>query len=259
MLVGDQHATQWVNNDATIADATGQTSNVCIFSSRYPFCVLNAIFVANQAMICGNCDTNRAAKGQFATNQTDQTDKSMIFSLFRKETEQEKSANLLYEAIVAQARQPVFYIDYQVEDNVTGRFELIVLHAYMLFHRLKDEDQRAKDLSQAVFDRFFEDMDHSLREIGIGDLSVPKKIKKMAQLFYGNVKAYDKSRETGDEAFAEALSRNIYPSSEGTHEKAGALVLYVKACTEALTDQTVEQFAQGKIHFSDIPALVSEA
>lgn len=180
----------------------------------------------------------------------------MIFSLFRKETEQEKAANLLYEAIVTQARQPVFYIDYEVEDNVTGRFELIVLHAYMLFHRLKDEDQQTKDLGQAVFDRFFKDMDHSLREIGIGDLSVPKKIKKMAQLFYGNVKAYDDSRETSDEAFAEALSRNIYPNVDGTHGKAGTMVSYVKACTEHLAEQTIDDFAQGKIKFSDIPSPV---
>ncbi|TLP43414.1 MULTISPECIES: ubiquinol-cytochrome C chaperone family protein [Cohaesibacter] len=178
----------------------------------------------------------------------------MIFSLFHKETAQEKAADALYREIVAQARQPEFYIDYQVEDSVTGRFEMIVLHAYMLFHRLRDEDQQARDLGQAVFDRFFKDMDHSLREIGIGDLSVPKKIKKMAQAFYGHVGAYDTSREEGDESFAAALTRNIYPDTDGIHDKAPALVDYVQACTQALAEQSVENFAKGQIHF---PAIIA--
>ena len=179
----------------------------------------------------------------------------MIFSLFRKETAQEKAASLLYEAIVAQSRQTVFYLDYQVEDSVTGRFEMIVLHSYLLFHRLRDEDEEAKALGQAVFDRFFKDMDHSLREIGIGDLSVPKKIKKMAQAFFGHVEAYDAGREEGDQSFADALSRNIYPDHDGTHSHAFALVAYVKQCTNDLNSQSVDAFQQGVIAFPDVPAL----
>ena len=226
-----------------------------VFSSRYPFCCLNAIFVANRAMISGNCDTNNKAKPRFRTVQIAQTDVSMIFSLFHKETNQEKAADSLYQSIVAQARKPEFYLDYQVEDSVTGRFEMIVLHAYMLFHRLRDEDQQARDLGQAVFDRFFKDMDHSLREIGIGDLSVPKKIKKMAQAFYGHVGAYDTSRAESDESFAAALTRNIYPDCEGIHDKAPALVDYVSAATISLAEQSVEDFANGHIRFPTIVAI----
>ena len=179
----------------------------------------------------------------------------MIFRLFRKETEQEKTASRLYEAIVAQARQPVFYIDYAVEDTVNGRYEMIMLHAYMLFRRLREEDEATRALGQAVFDRFFRDMDDSLREIGIGDLSVPKKIKKMAQSFYGRVEAYDTAREQGDDALALALVRNVYAeSSEDRLPQARMLASYVLLCEETLQKQSASDFVAGRLDFAAIPA-----
>ena len=179
----------------------------------------------------------------------------MIFRLFRKETEQEKTANLLYDAIVAQARQPDFYHAFQVEDSLTGRFEMIVLHAYMLFHRLRDEDKEALELGQAVFDRFFRDMDDSLREIGVGDLSVPKKIKKMAQSFYGRVEAYDAARADSTDALADALARNIFPECDGKGVEAQLLAHYVLENAKTLAAQPMSALASGDLSFADIPAV----
>ena len=178
----------------------------------------------------------------------------MIFKLFRKETDREKSAAKLYDAIVAQARQPVFYMDYGVDDTTNGRFEMIVLHAYMLMHRLRNEDREAKELAQAVFDRFFRDMDDSLRERGVGDLSVPKKIKKMAQHFYGRVEAYDEAREESEEKLAQALSRNIFADDPETRVEARELATYVLACAARLDEQQPQDFLTGTIEFADIPA-----
>ena len=177
----------------------------------------------------------------------------MIFNLFRKETEQEKCADKLYGAIVAQARQPEFYLDYSVEDSVNGRFEMIILHTYLLFYRLREEDEAVRELGQAVFNRFFKDMDHSLREIGIGDLSVPKKIKKMAQAFYGRIEAYDQARCEGEAALAAALSRNIFPEEEGPRLEAEDLARYVLDNEKDLQEQSVEDFSIGQIRFSAIP------
>lgn len=177
----------------------------------------------------------------------------MIFNFFRKETEQEKRVNELYGAIVAQARQPIFYLEYAVPDDVNGRFEMIVLHAYMLFHRLRNETETGRELGQQVFDRFFLDMDYSLRERGIGDLSVPKKIKKMAQAFYGRVDAYDKAREAGGQELAEALSRNFYPDEEEPRDEAATLAAYVEACTGHLAAIRLDALLEGKLTYAAIP------
>ena len=181
----------------------------------------------------------------------------MIFNLFRKETEQEQTANKLYDTIVAQARQPAFYTDLGVEDSVNGRFEMIVLHAYLLFHRLRPEEGEIKALGQAVFDRFFADMDDSLREIGIGDLSVPKKIKKMAQGFYGRVDAYDEARAAGEEALATALARNVFPEETEERPEAKALAQYVLRNEKVLNDQSAENFLKGEIAFADVTVAAS--
>lgn len=177
----------------------------------------------------------------------------MIFNFFRKETEQEKRVTDLYGAIVAQARQPIFYLEYAVPDDVNGRFEMIVLHAYMLFHRLRDESEEGRALGQQVFDHFFLDMDHSLRERGIGDLSVPKKIKKMAQAFYGRVDAYDKARDEGTEALAHALSRNFFPENEEIKSEADTLARYVETCAEHLASIRLDVFLKGELTFASIP------
>lgn len=176
----------------------------------------------------------------------------MIFNLFRKETEQEKRVTELYGAIVAQARQPIFYLEYAIPDDVNGRFEMIVLHAYMLFHRFRDETEEARALGQKVFDHFFLDMDHSLRERGIGDLSVPKKIKKMAQAFYGRVDAYDKARAEGKEQLAAALSRNFFPEAETTRPEAQSLAEYVEACADHLAAIRLEEFFEAKLTYATI-------
>nr|WP_321525851.1 ubiquinol-cytochrome C chaperone family protein [uncultured Cohaesibacter sp.] len=176
----------------------------------------------------------------------------MIFKLFQKQSRKEDAADDLYRQIVAAARQTEFYLSYGVEDSVTGRFEMIILVAYTFFHRLKTEDEGARALGQLVFNRFFQDMDDSLREQGVGDLSIPKKIKKMAQSFYGHVEAYDKAREKGPDALAIALARNIYAMEDGPRPEAAGLAAYVEACEEKLKLQSVEDFSKGRLHFPEI-------
>ena len=183
----------------------------------------------------------------------------MIFKLFRKETELEKTANKLYEAIVAQARQPEFYRDHHVSDSINGRFEMIVLHAYMLFRRLRKEDAQTRALGQATFDRFFRDMDDQLRQIGVGDLSVPKKIKKMAQAFYGRVEAYDTARDESKESLVMALSRNIFPDDPAPCPGAAMLADYVLQSGIHLDGLDAQAFHDAKLSFAAIPPVKSEA
>jgi cytochrome b pre-mRNA-processing protein 3 len=101
----------------------------------------------------------------------------MIFLLFRRSARPD-TISTLYGMIVAQARLPCFYRDYAVADTVNGRFDLIVLLALVL-DRLA-QDPALQSLGQGIFDRFWEDMDHNLREMGVGDLKVPKQMRQFA-------------------------------------------------------------------------------
>ncbi|MEP3525727.1 MAG: ubiquinol-cytochrome C chaperone family protein [Hyphomicrobiales bacterium] len=138
----------------------------------------------------------------------------------------------VYDHLVLQARLPDFYQSYQVADTVSGRFDMIVLHAFLFFQRLKGEGSIAKEFGQEVFDIFFEDMDRSLRELGVGYQAVPKRIKKMGEAFYGRVSAYDAALDlavsSGDiSSLSDALHRNIFPDVDEAPEAAASLANYM--------------------------------
>src|SRR5687767_10591046 len=102
-----------------------------------------------------------------------------------------QTAAALYAAAVAQARQPAFYVALGVPDTLEGRFELIVLHVHLLCRRLGALGESGAALAQALFDCMFRDMDRNLRELGVGDPSLPRRIKAMLEAYYGRIKAYD--------------------------------------------------------------------
>ncbi|MFB6451843.1 ubiquinol-cytochrome C chaperone family protein [Bradyrhizobium tunisiense] len=132
----------------------------------------------------------------------------------------------IYGMIVTQAREPIFYRDLGVPDTVNGRFDLLLLHLWLLLRRLRTV-QGATELSQALFDRFCEDMDDNLREMGIGDQTVPKRMRAFGEAFYGRVQAYDQAMEAGGEALAEAICKNIL---NGTGlDQAQRLAAYARA------------------------------
>jgi len=169
----------------------------------------------------------------------------MVLSLFRKKTATEP-VFAVYSAIVAQSRQPRFYAEWGVPDTVTGRFDMISLHLALLFRRLRAEGAPARNFSQAVFDLFFKDMDRSLREMGAGDLAVPKKIKKMGNLFFGLLASLDDALGSNDPVAVEAvLIRNIY--DENPSPFARALADYLIAESGVLARQPVDAIIAGHI------------
>jgi cytochrome b pre-mRNA-processing protein 3 len=132
----------------------------------------------------------------------------------------------IYGMIVTQAREPMFYQDLGVPDTVNGRFDLILLHLWLLLRRLRTAADGA-ELSQALFDRFCEDMDDNLREMGVGDQTVPKRMRAFGEAFYGRTRAYDQAIDEGSEALASAISRNILNGTE--LGQARRLAAYVRA------------------------------
>ncbi|MET4388804.1 cytochrome b pre-mRNA-processing protein 3 [Bradyrhizobium sp. F1.4.3] len=132
----------------------------------------------------------------------------------------------IYGMIVTQAREPIFYRDLGVPDTVNGRFDLLLLHLWLLLRRLRTV-QGSVELSQALFDRFCEDMDDNLREMGVGDQTVPKRMRAFGEAFYGRVQAYDQAIDTGAEALALAICKNILNGAEMDHAR--RLAAYAQA------------------------------
>ena len=169
----------------------------------------------------------------------------MIFGLLRKNPAAD-AVFAVYSALVAQSRQPRFYAEWGVPDSVTGRFDMICLHVALLFRRLRGEGKVAADFGQAVFDLFFKDMDRSLREMGVGDLSVPKKIKKMGSAFYGLLASVDAPIAHGDAAALEAvLVRNIYDGQSATG--AGDLAAYLLTESARLASLPTTEILAGRV------------
>lgn len=154
----------------------------------------------------------------------------------------------LYGAIVAQARAPVFYSRYGVPDTVEGRFDMVLLHVYLVWRRLSKAGGSEREAAQAVFDLFFQDMDESMRELGVGDLSVPRKVRAMGEAFYGRAGVYDTAlSDTQDEQLVAALKRNVFGDAETA--EATVLARYVRAADRALAAQPATAVARGEVIF----------
>lgn len=176
----------------------------------------------------------------------------------RREAPEEAAARALYIAIVEQARREPFYRTWGVPDTLDGRFELIVLHVFLVLRRLKQEPERAGGLGQGLFDVLFRDMDASLREMGVGDLSVGKKVKAMAEAFYGRVSSYETALEASGEApppsaLERALERNLLGTVEASSAQLAALAGYVSGTVQRLEAQPLDEIAGGSILFPDLP------
>ncbi|MEW5729648.1 MAG: ubiquinol-cytochrome C chaperone family protein [Pseudomonadota bacterium] len=176
----------------------------------------------------------------------------MPFRLFSSDRRQrERIAHSLYLAILAQARQPTFYADLGVPDTVDGRFDLIVAHAFLVMRRL-GRVEGGKDLSQALFDLMFADMDQQLREMGVTDLAVGRKVRQMAEAFYGRVAAYEKGMAAGREALAEAVARNLYRAEDpAAAAHAGAMADHLVAAEARLAAQADADLVAGRISFAE--------
>ncbi|MBJ6131869.1 ubiquinol-cytochrome C chaperone family protein [Ochrobactrum sp. Q0168] len=185
----------------------------------------------------------------------------MILQLFRRKSKANEAIVLrVYEAIVAAARQKRFYAQFHVPDTPLGRYEMLSVHIFLTLHRMRGDNPALMALAQEVADEFFKDVDHSLRELGIGDQGVPKRMKKLARMFYGRVSTYGAALDTEDaEALAAALTRNIRPDLE-FWPQARHLGEYVLRCRDRLRAIDDSTLVAGEISFMDAddPALTHD-
>jgi cytochrome b pre-mRNA-processing protein 3 len=179
----------------------------------------------------------------------------MIFQLFRR-TRDDPSIASLYGTIVAQARAKALYQRFGVPDTVNGRLEMILLHVVLLLRRLNDGQDGAPygaaygaPWGQAVFDLFCQDMDANLREMGVGDLAVPKEMRRIGEAFYGRQGAYTGALASSDpQALIEVLKRNVLEDGADAEMLAG----YVRAAAEALAERPINELRLGNLGLPDL-------
>lgn len=176
----------------------------------------------------------------------------MLTRLF-KDKSRDDAVRSVYERIVQQARRQAFYRDCGVPDTLDGRFEMIALHAFLVLHRLKHDCEAASDFAQALFDLLFLDMDSSLRELGAGDLGVGRRVKTMAQGFYGRIAAYQAGLDEGHETMVAALRRNLYGTVEPRDPELRAMARYVASEAARLAAQDHGSLMAGELDFGAPP------
>lgn len=164
----------------------------------------------------------------------------------------------LYEQIVAAARRPGLYSAWRVPDTPLGRFEMLALHVFLFLHRLRGEEGALREVAQELTDQFFLEVDHSLRELGIGDLGVPKRMKKLARMFYGRLAAYGEAVDGPDRpALAAALKRNIAPD-RAVWEEADDLASYVMDAHAVLAGIAGGDLLAGRVTFPPLKDEVTD-
>lgn len=153
----------------------------------------------------------------------------------------------LYARAVEQARAPGLYADLGAPDTVEGRFELYSLHVVLLLDRLRGHGDLATDVSQALFDTYVKGLDAALREMGVGDLSVGRKMRKLGEAFYGRGKSYEAAfAALPDPAQLEALlTRTVYADADGG--PVPRLAAYVLAQRAALAEQALDPLLAGEV------------
>lgn len=165
----------------------------------------------------------------------------MIFARFSAaRRKRRRLADTVYVRLVERARDPWFYDTAEVPDTVDGRFDMIVLHAHLLFRRMGETGPEGELLAQDIFDAMFLDMDRSLREMGVGDLSVGKHIRGMAKAFYGRSAMYEDGLKAGREALRRALLENVYRNSEPSSAAVDALADYMERQAAAMAERPLD-------------------
>lgn len=163
-----------------------------------------------------------------------------------------------YIALVAAARNPFFYTELKVPDTIDGRFDLIVLHLFLLQHRLLNpKTPENESFAQFLSEAFFADMDSSLREIGVADTGVSHRIRKMGKAYHGRLQAY--AAGLGDaQQLRAALARNLYGTvAEGDVAVLDRLAIYVEAVTASLKDTGTHVILEGDYRWPDVAAILA--
>ncbi len=173
-----------------------------------------------------------------------------MLKLLSKENRQvNKLSEEIYTKIVNSARNQIFYTEYKVPDTNDGRFDMITLYMFFALNRLRGLKERYPEkLSQALFDFMFKDMDRSLRESGVGDLGVPKHMKRMMQGFNGRMHKYNETIDDKD-LLLKTIINNVYGGEEISEDTTNKMLEHVLAEHKKINETTLEDIKSGNFDF----------
>lgn len=167
-----------------------------------------------------------------------------------------EEAEAIYAAVSAQARRPEPFSELGVPDSLDGRFDALCLHMFLVVRRLSREGERGAGLAQALYDSMFADMDRTLREMGVGDLGIGKRVTQMAEGLMGRIKAYGDALDGGQEQLLAAIGRNLFAGSPAANPRAVERVAaYLRACDGSLAAQDLDALLAEGPRFADWAAL----
>jgi cytochrome b pre-mRNA-processing protein 3 len=177
-----------------------------------------------------------------------------MFGLFRNRSGPGRAQNL-HETIMAGVRTPELYTTAGVPDTLEGRFEMVALHGTLLVRRLNEAGAAGRDVAQVLTDAVFENFEIALRETGVGDIVVPKRMKKLAQNYLGRFQSYRSALDEGDaDRLAEALARNVFSEASAVAAPgAGLLVRYALDAGEKLAASSDADVLAAQIEWPAIP------
>lgn len=161
----------------------------------------------------------------------------------------------LFERLVAQARTRNFYEQFGVPDSVDGRFDMVVLHTFLVFQRLRGQGDAAALLAQALYDTLILDLEASLRQLGAGDVGVGKRIRVMTEALQGRIRAYETALAGNPLDLEAALRRNVYGTTEPSTEAVRAMADYLRRGKELADRQPLDRVQRGIFEFPPAPAL----
>ena len=164
----------------------------------------------------------------------------------------------IYQNIIERSRSKFFYLNMDIEDSFESRFDIIILHSFIIFYFLKDISDDEKKLSQLLFDFMFEDFDNNLREMGFGDIAVNKKMKVFITAFYGRIANYSKGvdkikNNLEDEILNQAIKNNIYKGKDTNTRFLNFFKQYIMGNLEFFDSKDLKININERFKFIDFP------
>lgn len=170
-----------------------------------------------------------------------------------------QTASQLFSGLMAQARLPVFYQQLAVPDSVDGRFDMIVLHIFLIFQRLRGQGDRAAILSQALYDTLILDLEASLRQLGAGDVGVGKRIRVMTEALQGRIKAYEAGLRGNSLELEAAIRRNLYGTTDPQADVVRIMADYLRHGKELADRQSIDRILRGFFEFPIAPKIAEQS
>ncbi|TDQ80935.1 cytochrome b pre-mRNA-processing protein 3 [Dongia mobilis] len=186
---------------------------------------------------------------------TSRTLGDLVARLLGGTSDTRKAADKLFLRLVGQARQPAFFRNMAVPDSIDGRFELLVLHLFLVFQRLKPEGARGGDLAQSLYDVAMQDLEASLRQLGAGDAGVGKRIRVMTEAMQGRILAYERALGGSQLDVEAALRRNLFGTSEPEIDALRRMAAYLRAGKELADSQPLDRILRGDFQFPPPPVV----